>query len=107
MRAVLPVDFNKAGFLPELIMGYAFDERSLTLWKQANPVQTRQTLPEFTSRLHGIKTIEDAKSQILILVLTTEEIHLYSVKHNADLTFVLAPYLPPVSTDRTRYRVAC
>jgi hypothetical protein len=45
MRAVLPVDFNKAGFLPELNMGYAFDELTLTLWKQTNPVHTRQTLP--------------------------------------------------------------
>jgi hypothetical protein len=33
MRAVLPVDLNKAGFLPELNMGYAFDELNLTLWK--------------------------------------------------------------------------
>ena len=107
MRAILPVGLSKAGFLPELNMGYAFDERSLTLWKQTNPVHTRQTLPEFTSRLQGIKAVEDAKSQVLLLVLTTEEIHLYSVKHNADLTFVVAPFLPPVSTDCTRYRVAC
>jgi len=107
MRAILPVGLSKAGFLPELNMGYAFDERSLTLWKQTNPVYTRQTLPEFSSRLQGIKAVEDAKSQVLLLVLTTEEIHLYSVKHNADLTFVVAPFLPPVSTDRTRYRVAC
>jgi hypothetical protein len=35
------VGISKAGFLPELNMGYAFDERNLTLWKQTNPVHTR------------------------------------------------------------------
>jgi hypothetical protein len=41
----------------------------------------------------------------LLLVLTTEEIYLYSVKHNADQTFVLAPFQAALSTDRTKYNV--
>ena len=100
------VDPGEAGFLPELGMCYAFDERILHLWKTGNPENTKQVLPAFPSYLIGIKAVQDPSSKaVLLLVLTTEEIHFYSVKHNADQTFVVTPFQAPVSTDRTKYSV--
>jgi hypothetical protein len=107
LRAVLPLESNQAGFLPSLSLGYSFDDTLVFLWRLTSVHNTVQSLPAFGSNVKLVKEIQDRKDKSFkLLVITTEEIHLYTVKHNAD-TFVVAPAFPPVSTDRTRYFAVC
>lgn len=98
------IDPGSAGFLTDVGMCYAIDDHTLHLWKSANPDKTKQALPVYTSKVIAVKSVKDpgTKQQILI-VITKEEIHLYTLKHQGDLTFQVAPMQPPVSTDRTPY----
>ncbi len=61
-------------------------------------------MPEFNSKVLCLQSIRDSKSSPLLLILTTEEIHLYTLSHSGPLK--LDRYQAPLSTDNIRYSVA-